>query len=578
MSQTGEGAIALSNRGATNDLIISSATLGGTNPDSFEILTELPLAIAPGEMGEIRVRATGSDALGPLRTDVTLMTNDSNERRQLIVVGVTANVIPASIGTSVYTQDFDAFADGETDLADGSLIFSNNGVAEVSGGRFQPTESGQGSSLAWWKLPPLGAQSTQGWVAIFDLALEASGTPADGFSFNFGPIPDDGGPAGAAEEGWGQGLAIEFDTWNNDGEGADNGIGVDVSVDGFSEEEWLNRVEGGADPKDNDIYQFDGISRLVVIRYEQTGDDAGVLNVNYGDIELFKDLEVTGFTPEADHRFAFAARTGGASETILMDNFVILAPPVETGVYRQDFSGYDDGTTELGDGSFIAGIPEGDANVQGGALRLTEDTVTSARGFYLLPALGDAQASGFTASFEYTLFETPGGNAPVDGFSFTLGDIAEEVPAGAEEGLGGLAIEFDTWDNANAVEEGEFEVCVYLSIGGETLEGGRLRVDSGADRNNNEVFQFDGSSHKVTVSWGREDGVGQLTVLLDDEPIFANLPTGDYSPIGTDRFAFAARTGGATETVLIDNVSLIAPGIPVKAGRDPKIASRDRWA
>ena len=65
-------------------------------------------------------------------------------------------------------------------------------------------------------------------MAIFDLALEASGTPADGFSFNFGPIPDDGGPAGAAEEGWGQGLAIEFDTWNNDGEGADNGIGVDV--------------------------------------------------------------------------------------------------------------------------------------------------------------------------------------------------------------------------------------------------------------------------------------------------------------------------------------------------------------
>ena len=574
LGQTGEGNISVSNLGAIQDLIISSATLGGTNAGSFEILTDLPLTVAPGATGNIAVRVAAGEVVGPLQATVDLVTNDQVERRRNVSIGLSVNVIPASIGRSVYTQNFNSFGDGETELADGSLLFSNNAVALTDGGRLQLTKSGTNSSQAWWKLPALGTQSTEGWVAIFDLALEASGTPADGFSFNFGPIPDEGNPAGAFEEGWGQGLAIEFDTWNNDGEGADNGIGVDVSVDGFSEDEWLNRVEGGADPRENDIYSFDGISRLVVIRYEQTGEDTGILNVDYGGNALFTDLAISGFTPEADHRFAFAARTGGASETILLDNVTIMAPPVDAGVYSQNFTGFEDSATDLGDGSFVAGTPDGATSVQGGALLLTEDMQTSASGYYLLPSLGEAQAEGYTASFTYSLFESAGGNPPADGFSFNVGDFAEELPGGGvEEGLGGLAIEFDTWDNNNAAEEGEFGIGIDVSIGGETLEGGRRRIDPGADKNNNELFRFDGSPNSISVTWERVDGEGQVSVVLNGEPLFANLPTGDYSPSATDRMAFAARTGGATETVLIDDVYAIAPSILVRAGRDPKIVS-----
>ncbi len=565
--------IPISNLGASQDLVISEAVISGIHVDNFEILTSTPLTIAPGATENIMVRVTAGEEIGALSAMLVLTNNDAVNRRQSRTVNLSASVIPASVGTAIYAQDFNSFSNGETDLADGSILFSSQDVAEVVDQQFQLTQQGVGNTVSWYKTPSLGEQATNGWIATFDLTLIGSGRPADGFSFNFGPISDDGNPAGAAEEGFGEGLAVEFDTWDNGGEGFDNGIGIDLSVDGFSEEAWQLREEADADPVDNMFFKFDGVPRPVVIEYTQTGESEGTITVIYGGETFFDNVTLTDFTPETDYRFAFAGRTGGATETVLIDNLVIIAPPQNVSVYSQKFEGFDNGTTDLDDGSEVLGATDGVAGVQDGALRLTQDTVTSDRAVYKLPSLGEAAVNGFTSTFDFSLFETAGGNPPADGFSFNYGAIPEGIPEGAvEEGVGnGLAIEFDTWDNNNDMEEGEFGIGIDVSVDGTTLDGGRLRVPAGADRNNNDLFQFDGSFHQVSVIWRREGDGGLVSVILDGEPIFNELPTGDFSPAPTDQIAFAARTGGATETVLLDNVYAIGPNIPVRAGRDPQI-------
>jgi hypothetical protein len=129
-----------------------------------------------------------------------------------------------------------------------------------------------------------------------------------------GSIPDD---ALAGEEGFGAGLAVEFDTWNNGGEGADNGIGIDISVDGGDVA--TNREAEGADPNNNAFFNFDGEFRHVRIAYSD-----GLLDVTYGDLDIATGLDV-GWTPADGDRIAFAARTGGANESVLLDNMVVTA-------------------------------------------------------------------------------------------------------------------------------------------------------------------------------------------------------------------------------------------------------------
>ena len=119
--------------------------------------------------------------------------------------------------------------EGAIDLGDGSIIFSNNESAKVTGGALQLTEDGIGGSSANFKLPPLGPDANEAFIVTFDLKLESEGQPADGFSFNYGNIADS---ATAGEEGFSSGLAVEFDTWDNGGEGQESGIGYDISVDG----------------------------------------------------------------------------------------------------------------------------------------------------------------------------------------------------------------------------------------------------------------------------------------------------------------------------------------------------------
>ena len=302
------------NGGATQDLVVESATVGGETPDAFAVLTTFPITLAPGASAAVEVEFTAPNQLGNIAGELTLVSNDSSENSRTQIVNLIGSPFEAS---GNYSQDFDGVAEGALDLEDGSIIFSNNESAKVTGGALQITEDGIGGSTANFKLPPLGPDGNQAFIVTFDLKLEAEGTPADGFSFNYGNITDS---ATAGEEGFGSGLAIEFDTWDNGGEGQDSGIGYDISVDGEDVLDGVMRIAVDDDKQDNRFFKFDGQFRPVEITWFKTGDDTGVFSLSVDGEVFYDNLPTPGFMPEPSYRFAFGARTGGAFETVQIDN------------------------------------------------------------------------------------------------------------------------------------------------------------------------------------------------------------------------------------------------------------------
>jgi hypothetical protein len=447
-----------------------------------------------------------------------------------------------------YLQTFDGFADGTTDLEDDSEMSSSTDTAMVVEGALQLTDDAVRSTSAGFFTPSLGDVAKSGWTATFDYLLfdaEGGNPPADGFSFNWGLIEP--GSSGS-EEGFGTGLSVEFDTWNN-GEGeAGHNIAVDGADidDGFLED----------DPLVDDEFH------RVQISWVAMGEDNGAISVLVDGEALFQDFETPDLFPEGDWIFAFAARTGGATETLLIDNLSINAPP--PAVYSQDFNGLDDGDTDLEDGTTIESTPADVASVQGNALRITDDaTVSTAAGFFI-PGLGEQQNVGFSADFNFSLFDEEGDNPPADGFSFNFGAI-EPGTSGSEEGFGtGLSVEFDTWNN------GEGEAGFNVAVDNVDVPDGFVPA-ADAPPAAMAALAGDGQFHAARVEYHFLDEEGSITFSIDGEPIFDNIPVPDFVPLEDFNFAFAARTGGATETLLIDDLIISAPPAPAPPGDDPKI-------
>ncbi|MEM7383617.1 MAG: LamG-like jellyroll fold domain-containing protein [Verrucomicrobiota bacterium] len=220
---------------------------------------------------------------------------------------------PGEIVPVHYENDFNAYANDETDLRDGSIITSNQGTAKIVDMALQLTEDGVGGESASFKLPVL-PELAEGFVFEADLLLASDGQPADGFSFNYGEIDDN---ASAGEEGFQNGLAVEFDTWNNGGEGADTGIGIDVSLDGNDVE--IMRLEAGEDVKDSRFFNFDGEFHPISITWEP---GVGVTVVIDGET-IYDKLTLEGFEATSEMRIAFGARTGGSTETVQFDNMKV---------------------------------------------------------------------------------------------------------------------------------------------------------------------------------------------------------------------------------------------------------------
>ncbi|MHA3774353.1 CotH kinase family protein [Verrucomicrobiota bacterium sgz303538] len=217
-----------------------------------------------------------------------------------------------------------AFPDNTTALGDGTTISTSvAGAACVTGGALRLTAAGTGSTTSAFKIYNLDpSKPLQSFDATFKVRMTKSGTatPADGWSFNFGPIPSDNG---AGEGGFvmPNGLVVSWDTYDNGGDPP----GIRVLGNG---------VRVANSPR---TFLYDTVFRSVSIHWDS---DNG-LNVTYDGSAIFTNLQVPGFTPASTggspavpYRFAFSARTGGATEDMMLDDLSITTTPlvpVETG-------------------------------------------------------------------------------------------------------------------------------------------------------------------------------------------------------------------------------------------------------
>ncbi|MGI9241336.1 MAG: hypothetical protein ACR2RV_11080, partial [Verrucomicrobiales bacterium] len=247
-----------------------------------------------------------------------------------LIASFCLTALPSLVGAATYTQDFE-YPDGTTDLGDGTTIGSSvqdapGNLNQVLNNALRMTESITGSQRASFRIPAL-PDSSLGWTATFDLTLtDAVGgnPPADGFSLNYGAIPDlqsSGAAAdghGAAEAGQGSGNEISFqiDTWQN---GNANSPGVGVLQNSVLLPE--GRLDGIVVPTDGSV------SGTVTIVWTPLSVD--FITTGLETNAAFEGLPHT-FVGDDSHSWVFSARTGGATEDLIIDNLVITTGASDT--------------------------------------------------------------------------------------------------------------------------------------------------------------------------------------------------------------------------------------------------------
>ncbi|NCF86614.1 MAG: hypothetical protein GWQ08_13960, partial [Verrucomicrobiaceae bacterium] len=199
----------------------------------------------------------------------------------LLSVALMAVAPAGSYGPQNFT-----FADDNTDLGDGTVIDSNTGVASVQGNYLRLTQDGVGGTASSFKLSDLDpGKESEAFTITFSLRMSTDDNPADGFSVNFGAIPDGygGGEGGFAIP---DGLIIAWDTYDN---GSDS-PSIEVFSDGISIA--------------NFPQSFSSVHNIWVpvnIHWDASG-----LDLTYNGTAITTDLAAPGFVPGVGNTVAFS--------------------------------------------------------------------------------------------------------------------------------------------------------------------------------------------------------------------------------------------------------------------------------
>ncbi|MEJ6718478.1 MAG: hypothetical protein QNK82_08300 [Akkermansiaceae bacterium] len=341
---------------------------------------------------------------------------------------------------------------------------------------------------------------------------------------------------------------------SDDGTGdPENGADGDPDMDNLSN---IEELDMGTDPQEEDT-DMDGLNDGVEtntgtwVSPTDTGTDPlntdsdgdGLLDgVENPDLP-FVDADQPGTDPNNSDSDSDTFSDG---DEIAQGRNPTVGQALPTG-YFQDFDGFADGSTDVGDGS----VMNGTANIQGGKLELTRDGVAGGFASFMIPA--DAvpgSGDGWTATFDLTISDGPGANEPADGMSFNYGNFALTELGSAEEGMAGagdvtenISFEIDTWMNLDA-EQG---VNIAEKVGGNDLDlsftGGSILSDGTS------------VSGPVVCIYDPVDGLSFTTEGLLTDAVFENVAA---SFLGDDayNFGFSARVGGANQTLTIDNLRI----------------------
>lgn len=239
------------------------------------------------------------------------------------------------------------------------------------------------------------------------------------------------------------------------------------------------------------------------------------------------------------------------------------------GAYSQNY------TTTPADGSLWNSSVAGVATVTGGQLRLTQNGTGSTLSALRLPDLDPGnEISEFTLDYDVTLYASA---TPADGYALTFGnipsaagDLINGTYNGGEEGfnvLNGLAVIFDIYNNGNseapavdAEANGIIVRSVYMGSG--SPPGGVWSTAGNA-------YPCDNVKRHVYIHWEVNTGLdvkitGTGATLVD---VMVDQPVPGFTPTPGNVFAWGARTGGSTEDVILDNISITTvPVTPIATG------------
>src|SRR5436190_16358994 len=122
-----------------------------------------------------------------------------------LTLAAALRLLAGTVCAGSYSQSF-TLPDGTMAIGGGATLSTTSAVAttaSVQGGALRLVQAGVYNTVTAFKLPDLDPGNTiQSFDVSFKVRMTQNGTeiPADGFSFNFGPIPlgEGGGPLGFA--------------------------------------------------------------------------------------------------------------------------------------------------------------------------------------------------------------------------------------------------------------------------------------------------------------------------------------------------------------------------------------------
>ncbi len=349
--------ILTSTDGVNYDSEICFLTVEGTiegpseeNPRNvLEEIFQTDAADAPGDGPFVRISSNSGDIpAGTTHVRLRIAASNNSDSEffffdNIAFTGSTGEVEPdhGDGGDGLYyEQDFDDFANDTADLGDGSIIASNDGTNSVQNGVLRMTQTGINSTMASFVLPSFDASA--GWSARFDFTVEHSGenTPADGFSFNYGAIPEGENFGNPAEEGYDDTtphVSYQVDTWLwNDAATQDAGVGIKLTG--------TELVLTKAADDDANFQPNERVSGTAYLSWDPA-NGASFTTTGLRTNADFTNIATPGFTAEAGHGFSFLARTGGHNETVEIDNLAVgplgsLGPEPEESPLAVDLLAY----------------------------------------------------------------------------------------------------------------------------------------------------------------------------------------------------------------------------------------------
>lgn len=318
----GMGSVEAGHRAAPQDVTVTYSVIDG-GAERFQIT---PIILA--NIHETSITAPECVSSNPERTrnrnkrKATMKRNTSPKPRLLAAACAFAGTIVCAQAGS-FSADFNDGQVPANSAVFGSAVVNGSGGYTNSG--YLTLTTAAASQLGVFVLTTdLDAGTpVAGFTANFKMTAGGGTGAGDGFSFNFATDLDLTGNWGAAEEGNGTGLSIEFDTYPNGG--TDTAPTIDVKVGG---------VEVASSPAPQLITSTGNyVDVFVQLNPDRT------LTVVYDGVYAYTNLDLSAYLtpvvyPFTGAYFGFGARTGSSYANMFLDDLNIVTRTNATAFVR----------------------------------------------------------------------------------------------------------------------------------------------------------------------------------------------------------------------------------------------------